>query len=882
MFNSKRHRDQLREEMEQHVEMETQENMDRGMTPEQARNAARKKFGNLLQTVEDSRVVWGGVWIESWLQDFRYAWRTLRNAKGYAATLLLTLALGLGSIAAMLAIVDSVLVRPASLPHAEQLVIPYATGTNVTGVHGSAPSLNYVFPYKQIDQLRDGTRDTFAGWGGYNIMVQPVETKDGARVALTAEVTGSFFGMLEIEAERGRLLGPADTSSPVVVVNDAFWRQRLGADSGALGSAIKVGGQMRTLVGVLPASAHFPQGVSEPAVYLPISLNPQGADQFKMDSALVIGRLKPGVAMERALQNVRAAAAHFDTPNGGNRPILHLEAYQDYITGDVRMPLFALLSAVAVLLLIACANATNLEIARVVGRVPEVMIRSALGARFARLLQQLVAENVLISVVSAVVASGIAYGATAWMRSAYGKQFTRFDELEVKPEVLGVLAVLAIGLGVATSLVLALKTRQQIRAPFAMRTVTRASRVPGVLVAVQVCLTCVLLAVSGLFIRTFQRLQNVALGFDAHNVTTLVLMPSNQQQDPEISRQEDRRLLNAFEHLPGVASATMQTALPFSNYAVTLRGTTDVTGRVFQKDDTADYSMVSTNFVTASGIHLLRGRAFVPADESSANVGVLINRAFARKFFGDRNPIGQVIRFHREPKDTDADVPFSQPMTVIGVVENELEGANLGAPYAPMVYLNYLQLPKTSMLSMVFNMSAQYAIRSTLARNVLASELRSAIKRSAPDMVEMHLSPMQEDISQSLDQRRLALRLVSGFGLIALVLSSIGVYGVLAHSVTLRQREIGIRLVLGCSRARATQLVTKQAATMVVVGLIPGLIGSWAAARTVRSMLFGVDVLDPMTLVSAGIVVLLAASVASVWPAVHAALLDPADTLRME
>jgi predicted permease len=537
---------------------------------------------------------------------------------------------------------------------------------------------------------------------------------------------------------------------------------------------------------------------------------------------------------------------------------------------------------VAVLLLIACANAANLQIARAVGRVPEVMIRSALGAGFGRLLQQLVAENVFISVGSAVVGSGFAYGATTWMRSVYGPEFTRFDELEVRPEVLAVLGVLAIVLGVATSLVLALKIRRQTRASFAMRTVTRGSRVPGVLVAVQVCLTCVLLVVCGLLVRTFQKLENVGLGFDAHNVTTLVLMPGNQQQDPQVSRETETRLLKTFDHLPGVAAATMQTSLPFSNYTVTLTGTTDVTGRVFQADDKADYSLASTNFVKASGIQLLRGRSFVPADESSEDVSVLINRAFADRYFADRNPIGQKIHFHREAKETDADLPFSRSMTVAGVVENELEGGDLGAPYRPMVYLNYLQLPKGSMLSPVFNMSAQYAIRSTLAGNVLASELRAAIRKTAPDMVEMHLSPMQEDVAQSLNQRRLALRLVAGFGLMALVLSSIGVYGVLAHAVALRRREIGIRLVLGCSRTQATQLVTRQAATMVVLGLVPGLFGAWASARMVRSLLFGVSVFDPVTLIGAGVIVLLAGSLASVLPAVHAALLDPAETLRME
>jgi predicted permease len=405
---------------------------------------------------------------------------------------------------------------------------------------------------------------------------------------------------------------------------------------------------------------------------------------------------------------------------------------------------------------------------------------------------------------------------------------------------------------------------------------------PGLLVAAQIALTCVLLVTSGLFIRTLQSLEKVRLGFDPRNVTTLVLMPENQGQDPELSRQIDTRLLHRFESIPGVQSVTMQTEIPFSSYNMALNGLTEVSGRAFSEGDHAFYSLVSTGFVRTSGIRLTAGRSFLTADESSASISVLINEAFKNKYLGTRQPIGASVNFHRKPGETDADIPFTQPMTVVGVVENEIQGGDLGAPYEPIVYLDYLQLPKTSLLSAVFNMAAQYAVRSTLAPATLASELRTVVRKEAPTMVEMNLRPMEEGVSASLGQRRLALRLVAGFGCVALLLCAVGIYGVLAYSVTLRRREIGIRMALGSSRSKAAGLVVTHAGKMVILGLVPGTFGAWASGRAVHSFLYGVGAFDAETLLAAGTLLLLVCSAASLLPAVRAARVDPAETLRSE
>jgi putative ABC transport system permease protein len=552
----------------------------------------------------------------------------------------------------------------------------------------------------------------------------------------------------------------------------------------------------------------------------------------------------------------------------------------------VQKPLWALLGAVGVLLLIACANAANLQIGRAASRMEEMQIRSALGASFARLTQQLLAESLIVSFAGAALGGGIAWIAVAAVRQGYGEQFARFNELAVHPAAIAGGILLAIAVGVAATLAPMMSVRRQTRDQglrAGTRTATRAGRLPGILVSVQVALTCVLLATCGLFARTFHALEQVKLGFDPRGITTLVLMPEDQHQNPQVSREIDRRLLQRFAGLPGVESVTLQSALPFSNFDVSMDGTTDVEGRAWQQGDEAWYSFVSTNFVRTSGIRLLRGRALTPQDETGGGtITVLVNEAFAQKYFAGRDPVGAWIKFHRDHGDSDTDIPFLQTMNVVGEVENELQGGNLGAPYQPMVYIDYLQLPKESFLGEVFSMAAQFAVRSNLNKDVLAKELRAAMQQEAPQMAEMSLGSMEESIAASLYQRRLALRLAGGFGMLALALSAVGIYGVLAYAVTLRRKEIGVRMALGASRQRVTGMVMRQAGMMVLFGLVPGIAGAWAAGYAVRSFLFGVKVLDPATLAAVAVVLLVVSIAAALVPALRAAMVNPIEALRFE
>lgn len=868
-----RRKKRLQEEIQSHIDLEIEENVRSGMSPLEARQAAQKKFGNTLLAVERSREIWGVLWLEYIFQDLRYALRSLRRAPGYAAAVILTLALGLGSVATMLAVVDSILLRPVPLPHSRQLVMIYGK-TKQAGTWGD-------LSYDQIETLRRDSH-SFSAVAGYAATAKAVGTPDGVRWAIYTGITPGFFRMLGVPARMGRLLNNQDATRPVVLVSYDFWQERLHGDPHVLGSILQLSGTMRTIVGVLPQGLEFPFGTGSPVVYAPISLQAKDKGLLFTGAALALGRLKPGISSSQALAETRSLLTHDHDPNGVESRRLTMESVTHFLTAGLKAPLLALLGGVGILLLIACANAANLQIARATERLAEMQVRSALGASFPRLLQQLLIESLIVSLVGAAVGGVLAVAAIAAIRAAYAGRFPRFNELAMHPAVFSTLALLALVAGILASLAPAWSIGRRTVAAGSQRTTTPRNRVSGFLVVLQITLTCILLVTCGLLVRTFRALKQVPLGFDPHHVTTLVLMPQDDHQPSERLRQIDTRLLDRFEALPGVEAAAMQTSIPFSNYSASLDGTTDVSGRAFHKGDSAFYSIVSSGFVRASGIHLLRGRGFQPEDDGSAAMVALVNQAFVEKFLAGRNPLGVALRMHRSPGDKESDVPLTGTLTVVGVVQNELQGQNLGSTFEPMVYLDDLQIPKGSAFLEIFGMMSQFAIRSPLPQDVLDKEIRTTLKQVAPDVAEMQLQPMEKGIAASLGERRLALRLVSGFGAMALLLAAIGIYALLAYAVTLRQREIGIRMALGCSRTGVTRLILGQAARLVLWGLLPGIAGAWVAEHAIRSFLFGVKALDPLALGTSVALLAATAAIAAAVPAWRAAQVDPMEVLRIE
>ena len=886
-FAFRRRNDELQEEIDSHLRMAIADRVARGESEEVARREALREFGNVPLIQDVTRRMRGFGWLEHMLQDLRFALRSLRKSPGYTTSVVLTLALGFGSVATMLAIVDCVLLRPVAIPHPNQLVLLYLK-TDRAGLRGD-------LSYSQIETLRRNSR-LLTAVAGYARTVEPVGTSSGTRSALVVQVTPGFFRMLDVHAALGRLPSQNDTA-PVAVVSHNFWQERLNSDPHAIGSLIHLDGEARTIVGVLPRGVSILSGTGAPFVYTPISLPSQHAG-LPSSSAFVMARIKPGVTVSQALAEAHSILGHSETQDGAKGSHLAMQSYASYLTGNLSEPLFALLGGVLILLLIACANAANLQIARAMERMTEMHVRSALGASFSRLLQQLLVESLVVSLLGATLGCALACASTAIIRTVYEHQFARFREIVMHPIVFAAIALLALVAGILASLAPAFSIRRRTRVAAVTQRATPRTRISSILVILQIALTCVLLATTGLFARTFSALQQIPLGFNPHHATNLVLMPIDSHESPTLIRQTDTRLLERFQALPGVESAAMQSSIPFSIYSPILTGATDVPGRPYQKGDSAIYSFVSSNFVGASGIHLLHGHAFTAQDETSPNMVALVNQAFVNKFLPGRNPLGVTLRFHRRPRpagpsgmplgliqvlEQEPDVPLKPSFSVVGVVQNELQGTDLGAPLEPIIYLDYRQIPTDSdFLGIMMGAASQFVIRSRLPQGVLDNELRTILKQASPDMAEMQLYPMEEEMAQSLGERNLALRLVSSFGAMALLLAAIGIYGMLAYAVTLRRREIGVRMALGSSRLGVTRLVLRQAGRMVLIGIIPGLAGAWAAGHAVRSFLFGVKPLDPASLAAAVAVLLLTGTMAAALPAWRATRVDPMEALRTE
>ncbi len=805
-------------------------------------------------------------------QDFRYTLRQLRQAPVYALTAILTLALGLGAATAMLAVIDSVLIRPVALPHAERIV---TLGRLVKGEPQS------FFPYADLEALQ---RDApaFEAFGAYQSLPAPVTTAAGTRVALQLSVLPGFFDVAGIAAHLGRTLTARDAHAPVAVVSDEFWQDNLHGDPHVLGTGITVEKRSLTVVGVLPANFSFPRTALGPTVYTPLLLDAEGKNDRGFSALPVVARLKPGVSLGTARAQAGAVYGHAPQSKDEDRGALTLRPYSASMTGDVQPALITLLGACALILLIACANTANLQLARAAARAGEIAVRATLGATRARILRQLATESVTVSLFGAGL--GLLFAALILfaVRTAYGQTYPRFNELALHPAVFAACAMLAVLTGILAALAPAWAALQTASSFSQSTRVTRRSRVPALLVAVEIALTTVLLVTSGLFLRTFSTLERIPLGFDPHRVSEITLIPTDPDADGLVLKQTYDRLLAALSALPGVEGAATETSLPFSKFSLQLGSAFRIEGRPAVKGQTASVSLINEGFVKTMHAPLLQGRAFSPRDTAASQPVCLVNETFLRRYLRGVHPLGEVIAFtHQRPDDTSPTF-LPLPVTIVGVLMDEKAGA-LADDISPEIYVPYTQFPaRQDDAHLLFGMAPQFAVRSSLPQAVLERELRLALKQAAPDMAEMQITPLDASIAQSLTSQKLALRLASAFGLLALVLAAVGIYGVLSSSVAQRTRELGIRLALGSPRRTAMLLIVKQAAAMVALGLAVGLLCAWPAGRALRAFLYGVTPLDPLVMLGSVFVLFAVALAAAALPAWRAMRIDPVEALRAE
>lgn len=852
---------ELEEELRFHLEREAELNVRDGMTPEEARRAALKAFGGVGRARELCREARGVRMLQDLLQDLRYGVRTLRNQPGFTLVAVLTLALGIGASTTIFSAVNPILFEPLPYPQADRLVMVLETfdnGSRNPGTFGMYRGL--------AERSRSfGALAVYKNWLPAMTGADRPERFEGQRVS------AEYFRVLGISPALGRDFQAADDQAGgpgVVIISDALWRRRFGGDPGIVGRSVTLDDSPWTIVGVMPGG--FENVLAPNAeVWAPLQYD------MSLGSAWghhlrTAGRLRPGVSVEQATRETDALGhAVIDE----QRPETYspqtkfvVSSLQEEVTGGVRPALLAVLSAVLLLLLISCVNVTNLLLARGARRRGEFALRAALGAGRGRLVRQLLTESLLLALTGGALGLLAAQFGVGLLVALSPPELPRVGAVRVDAAAFAFAFGSAALVGLLVGLVPALHaTRDDLR-----EAVQQSSRRTGggrqltrrVLVVSEVALALVLLVGAGLLLRSMERLFAVDPGFEASNMLTMQVQTS-RRFDKDAAERFFAQALEAVRRVPGVTAAAFTNQLPLS-------GDDDEYGAHFEGDDPATaYNVfrygVSPGYLETTGIPLRRGRTLGEHDVAGAPPSILISESLARRRFPDQDPIGRRVHIG----------PTTGPgFNIVGVV-GDVKQVSLVSSQPDAVYVSTAQwrgVDRT--LSLVVRAGGNAA--------ALAPAVRQAIWSVDKDQPIVRVATMDELLAASAAERRFASVLFEAFGLAALVLAAVGIYGVLSGSVNERTREIGVRLALGASRGHILGLVLRQGMTLTGIGVAAGLCGAAAASSALVSLLYGVSRLDPAAYL--GVVALLAAvSAVACWvPAWRAARVDPSITLRAE
>jgi predicted permease len=879
------HDDELKREIQTHLELEAEERVADGMPEADARDAARRTFGNVARVREDARAVWTRRWVDDTVQDVRYALRTLRKAPGFTAVAVLTLALGIGANTAIFSVVNAVILQPLGYPHPEALRF-LTTRFEREGADQARVS---VPEYEELARLAQ----SFSVVGAFTLGEVNLVAADQPRRVRRATVNAELLEALAVPPAYGRWFSRTETSTngpALVILSHDLWRSAFGGRQDVLGRAIEIDGLTREVVGIMPPG--FDVMDHRVDLWLPLQFAPFHR-QFRESHFLsVLGRLKPGVTGQQAETELASLMASWGQRAGVSghvfspgSHVMQMESVQDEIVGSARRALWVLQAAVALVLLIACANLANLLLARAQTRRRELAVRAALGAGRRRLIAQFMAEGVVLSLVGGAFGLVLAWAGVRALIVAYPDGLPRVADTSIDPSVLGSTLLLSVATGAAfglAPLLHALKaTPSRLLTERATRGATNARHaVRRALVCVEVALAVVLVVGAALMLRTVANLMNVDAGFDrARLITFGVALPTSSYATFDQRLRLYQGLLDRFAAMPEIAAVSAVSGLPPMREGNGFG--TDIEGYIPppQALDTVDYYQTATSgYFETMGIPIVRGRGFATTDRAGAPVAV-VNETFARRFWNGLDPVGRRVR----PRFGD-DVPW---VTVVGVAKDVKQG---GVDHATgtELYLLFDQLPRIiptvagAGRNPLGNQGMHIVLRSALPMTALQPAVSAAVSKADPKLPVIRLRPMDEVVSGSVRRPRMLMHLFGGFAALALVLAAIGTYGVLSYLVTDRRREIGIRMALGARREAVLASVLGSGLTLATVGLVAGLAAALALTRLIETMLFDVRPTDPATLVSVAAVIMSVALVACAVPAHRATRVDPITALREE
>jgi putative ABC transport system permease protein len=813
--------------------------------------------------------------METLFQDLRYGVRMLLKQPGFTAVAVVALALGIGANTAIFSVVNAILLRPFNYKDSERLV-----------------QINHNYP--KLDLKASVSASGYTHYREHGESFEEVAAGTGWPVNLTdageperlqgMAVTHTFFPTLGVEAARGRVFSPEEDQpghNRVVVLTDGLWKRRFGSDPGLVGNTIRLNGENYTVIGIMPADFQFGRETGQaPDLYSPIAFTPEqlNPNRWRNEFLFTLARLKPNITIAQAQAELDTIAANVREQyfGGGdaNDPSswgLLVRSMSEITVGEIRPALLMLLVAVAFVLLIACANVANLLLARAALRHKEIAIRSALGAARGRVIRQLLTESVLLAVIGGAIGLALAYWGIGALLSLNEGGIPRSNEIGIDASVL----LFTVGVSLLTGVLFGLfpawqtsKTDLHAVLKEGGRSGSAQRSVRGLFVVVEVAAALVLLVGAGLLLKSFQKLQEVNPGFRPdHLLTMQISLPSNRYKDPQQIDAFFAQALEKIKALPGVESAGVCTSVPMSGSGSS--GSFSIEGRTVAPGEMSPWGnrwFAGATYFQTMGISLLKGRYFDDRDVRDAPPVSIIDETMERKFWANEDPIGKRISFQRDPQGNPI---WREVVGVVGHVKQKgLEGESPVQYYVP-----HRQLPSSGVFLVA---------RTAAEPSSLAGAVRGSIQQADRELPVFRVTTMERLVTESMTQRRFAMTLLGIFAVVALILASVGLYGVMSYSVTHRTNEIGIRMALGAKVTDVLAMVVGQGMKLSLAGVGIGLVGAFALTRVMRTLLFSVSATDPLIFIVVALLLAGVSLLACYVPARRATKVDPMEALRYE
>ncbi|MBZ5634502.1 MAG: ABC transporter permease [Acidobacteriia bacterium] len=895
---------ELSEEIQSHLDIETQANVERGLSPDDARYAALRQFGNRTRLEERTREGDPLFSMETVARDILYAIRSLRRNPGFTAAATISLALGIGANTLIFSLLDSTLLKPLAFPDPNRLAVIWT-------VPAENPSQAQTASISTYFAFRDRA-SSFESVGAYNgaacgqgILGADQDGAPAERI-LGQTLSPSLFRSLGVKPLMGRTFtdeeDQVDNVAPVVVISHGMWQRRFAGDPAVVGKTLTLNSAKSTVIGVMPANFVFFGDQVE--FFLPLCLT--GTQVLsRVGGNTIVGRLKPGISIKQAQSEVDTISAQLAASDQERHKGLgaRVEALQSAAYGAFRSPLLLLQGAVAFVLLIACANVAGLLLARAASRRTEVAVRGALGAGRGRIVRQLLAESFPLSALGGVVGLLLAWGGLKLFLVIAPANFPRLHEITVDMRVLGFTALVVL----LTSVIFAVVPAIQTSKLDLLNSLKESSRsgtegtghqyLRRALVTGQIALALLLLISAGLMINSFIRIQKQDLGADPKNLLTFDFRwpisagakPAGKYRgvglwdvSPRPGQMFDR-VAERLRNVPGVVSAAAVNVPPLNKAGIPLSTSFLIEGRAAppssnsasgsqQLDQTANYFAVTPDFFATMRVPLVRGRDFNDRDTAEAPLVMIINQTLARQFFPRENPIGQQVTLNIAPNE--------RPREIIAVVGDTVT-TRLEREHTPAVYVPHLQQTSQFAGPLVYFRTGMYFVVRTSGEPMnLANAVKRAVAEVDPNTPVAGLRTLQENLNDQVGNMRIYMLLLGLFGIVSVILAATGIYGVMAYSVAERTREIGIRMALGAGSANVLGMILRQAGVMIAAGVAIGTAGAVSLTGLMQSALYGITPTDPGTYGAVCVLLVLIALLACAIPTRRAVRVDPTIALR--